>query len=131
MGSPPVPGSCRRRDCRGCSAWGSSTTAPLVAHSPWQPPFNSHHRWLTEATSYSRDGRLVLLPTTCSLGQWFKWRRRTVIADPPDYQMVYLHDYDLLASRTRLMLDGVLETPTKTRWRSTRRELATDFSGHR
>ena len=84
---------------------------PPARHpQPGSKPFNPHHRWLTEAESYSRDGDpLLLLPTTCSLGQWFKWGRRTVLAGPPDYQMVYLHDYDLLASRTRLMLDGVSE----------------------
>ena len=70
---------------------------------------NPHHRWLAEADIYSPNAHpLVILPTTCSLGGWFKWGRRVVLTGPPDYQMVYLHDYDLLATRTRLLLTTFL-----------------------
>ncbi len=66
---------------------------------------NRHHCWNTEAGLHGRDGaRLVMLATTCSLGGWVKWGRRTTTIGPPNYQMVYLHDYDLLATRTRLLL---------------------------
>lgn len=66
---------------------------------------NRHHRWHSGAAIHGRDGaRLVMLPTTCSLGGWVKWGRRATTTGPPDYQMVYLHDYDLLAARTRLLL---------------------------
>ena len=93
---------------------------------PGSKPVNPHHRWLVEAGSYSRNGRsLVLLPTTCSLGQWFRWGRRTVITGPPDYQMVYLHDYDLLASRTPLMLGAFLRL-RRSRMDIDARALATD-----
>ena len=78
---------------------------------------------------YGRDGGpLVLLPTTCSLGGWFKWGRRTALAGPPDYQIVYLHDYDLLASRTRLLLTAFLRL-RRSRMDIDAQELATD-SGH-
>lgn len=66
---------------------------------------NPQRRWLA-APKLSADGakRLVCLPTSCSLGQWFKWGRRTLVAGSPSYQMVYLHDYDLVVPKTRLLL---------------------------
>lgn len=76
---------------------------------PRDPEPNPHHRWLARVRTYDGgSGSLVLLPTSCSLGGWFKWGRRSLLTGPPGYQMVYLHDYDLLARRTRLLLAAFL-----------------------
>ena len=59
---------------------------------------NLNHMWLSKPKLWTNEkGQLVLLPTTCSLGEWFRggWRRYTngnVL-----YRIVYLHDYDLLS----------------------------------
>jgi hypothetical protein len=88
---------------------------------------NGHHRWLDGPSVYSGDaGRLLLLPTTCSLGGWFKSRHKRGLPAPPDYQMVYLHDYDLLASRTRLMLRTFLRLRRR-RMDIDAQALASDF----
>lgn len=47
----------------------------------------------------SDNGRLVLVPTTCSLGEWFRWGRRPDTDRSVPHQLVYLHDYDLLMAR--------------------------------
>jgi hypothetical protein len=93
---------------------------------PAARPVNPHHRWLTEAELFRGDrGALVMLPTTCSLGGWFKWGRRVLVAGPPDYQMVYLHDYDLLEGRTRFLLTAFLRL-RGARMDIDARELASD-----
>jgi peptidoglycan/xylan/chitin deacetylase (PgdA/CDA1 family) len=56
-----------------------------------------------------RWGRLVRLPTTCSLGEWFLWGRRVEVPGPFPYRLVYLHDYDLLNARVRLILRLLLQ----------------------
>ena len=62
-------------------------------------------QWLPSPQIYSNDrGRLIRLPTTCSLGEWFKWGRKTGIDHDHFHQVVYLHDYDLLSYRAHFML---------------------------
>jgi len=66
---------------------------------------SQHHRWLDSPQLYSSvHGRLLCLPTTCSLGEWWKWGRSMQAADHRSYQIVYAHDYDLLSLRTYLLL---------------------------
>jgi hypothetical protein len=61
--------------------------------------------WLTAPAIESRSGGdLVRVPTTCSLGEWFRWGRRVTVEGREPFQVVYLHDYELLRARTRLML---------------------------
>jgi hypothetical protein len=54
------------------------------------------------------SGGVLCLPTTCSLGEWFKWGRRVSIEGKLPYRLVYLHDYDLLSLRNRLLLSCFL-----------------------
>jgi polysaccharide deacetylase len=55
------------------------------------------HRWLQTPQPYvNPGGRMLCLPTLCSLGEWYKWGRKTQIGGQVPYQLVYLHDYDLL-----------------------------------
>jgi peptidoglycan/xylan/chitin deacetylase (PgdA/CDA1 family) len=69
-----------------------------VAHSPYQ-------RWLQLPQVYTNSrGQLLCLPTTCSLGEWFKWGRKIRTEGQVLYQLVYLHDYDLLSFRSYLLL---------------------------
>ena len=71
-------------------------------HSSARSP---HHGWLRAPEYHLTDrGRLLCLPTTCSLGEWFKWGWRARTEGRFYYQLVYLHDYDLLSIRNRLML---------------------------
>jgi hypothetical protein len=87
---------------------------------------NPHHRWFAEVGIHGRDGaRLVMLPTTTSLGGWFKRARTATVVGPPAYQMIYLHDYDLLASRTRFLLSWFLRL-RRGRMEIDARELAGD-----
>jgi Polysaccharide deacetylase len=60
--------------------------------------------WLQSPQFYTNSaGRLLCVPTTCSLGEWFKWRRHMQIGASNSYQLVYLHDYDLLSRRVYLL----------------------------
>jgi hypothetical protein len=62
-------------------------------------------QWLRSPQTYRNNrGQLVCLPTTCSLGEWFKWGRKAATENSHFHQIVYLHDYDLLTSRGYLML---------------------------
>jgi len=62
-----------------------------------------YHRWLSSPQYHANaTGRLLCLPTTCSLGEWFKWRYKRENVAP--YQLVYLHDYDLLSLRNYVRL---------------------------
>ena len=64
-----------------------------------------NHRWLRAPQYYSNShGRLLCLPTTCSLGEWFKWGRKTISESDQFYQLVYLHDYDLLSLKRGILL---------------------------
>jgi hypothetical protein len=63
------------------------------------------HEWLTTPRVETRQARaLIRLPTTCSLGEWFKWGWRLRAAAPEPFQIVYLHDYDLNRPRMRWLL---------------------------
>jgi hypothetical protein len=67
------------------------------------------HSWLRSPRFHlSGRGRLLCLPTTCSLGEWFKWGRRVETEGRLPYQLIYLHDYDLLSFRNRLLLSCFL-----------------------
>jgi peptidoglycan/xylan/chitin deacetylase (PgdA/CDA1 family) len=69
----------------------------------------SDHSWLRSPRFHSNErGRVLCLPTTCSLGEWFKWGRRVGTEGALPYQLVYLHDYDLLSWRNRLLLSSFL-----------------------
>jgi hypothetical protein len=53
--------------------------------------------WLREPElRQMRSGSVLCLPSTCSLGEWFKWARKLRTEGPLPYQLVYFHDYDLL-----------------------------------
>ncbi|HET8579918.1 MAG TPA: hypothetical protein VFL31_02890 [Nitrospiraceae bacterium] len=59
-----------------------------------------YRRWLRKPQQYaSAAGDLLRLPTTCSLGEWFKWGRNVRVDGVVPYQLICLHDYDLLSSR--------------------------------
>jgi hypothetical protein len=56
--------------------------------------------WMHEPGSYqSGTQRVLLLPTTCSIGDWYRWGWLSQAAQSLGYQSVYLHDYDLLKPR--------------------------------
>jgi hypothetical protein len=60
-------------------------------------PGDSHRLWMTEHGQCSVENRrLLLLPTTCSIGEWFRWGWRMRCRNDGTYQCVYVHDYDLL-----------------------------------
>jgi len=64
-----------------------------------------HNRWLSSPQRYfNTHGRLLCLATTCSLGEWFKWGRKAKRESNQFYQIVYLHDYDLLSPKRSLLL---------------------------
>jgi len=64
-------------------------------------PYNS---WLRSPRFSSNSrGRILCLPTTCSLGEWFKWGRTVRTEGTLPYQLIYLHDYDLLTARNRVL----------------------------
>lgn len=66
---------------------------------------NPHNCWLSAPQCYSNThGRLLRLPTTCSLGEWFKWGHKASRERDQFYQIVYLHDYDLLSLKRSLLL---------------------------
>jgi len=82
-----------------CSA--QLPTPKPAMRSPYQ-------RWLSNPRFFhNTSGRLLCLPTTCSLGQWFKSAARP-LRERHRYQIVYLHDYDLLSLVQRSMLRSFL-----------------------
>jgi hypothetical protein len=69
-----------------------------------------HQRWLGAPQFFrNASGQLLCLPTTCSLGQWFKSAARLVRENQAAYQLIYLHDYDLLNIVERSMLHCFLK----------------------
>jgi len=71
---------------------------------------SANNFWLRSPGYYSNSrGQILCLPTTCSLGEWFKWGWRVRTEGRLPYQLVYLHDYDLLSLRHRLMLSCLLK----------------------
>jgi peptidoglycan/xylan/chitin deacetylase (PgdA/CDA1 family) len=69
-----------------------------MVHSPYR-------QWLRSPQRYTNvQGDLLCLPTTCSLGEWFKWGRKLELESKVPYKLVYLHDYDLLLFRNNLLL---------------------------
>jgi hypothetical protein len=62
-----------------------------------------HWRLVPELYTTTR-GHIVCMPTTCSLGEWFNWGRKAQVGAIHAYQLVYLHDYDLLSTRVYLMM---------------------------
>jgi hypothetical protein len=66
---------------------------------------NPNNRWLRAPKYYSNThGRLLCLPTTGSLGEWFKWGRKSGRETDRFSQIFYLHDYDLLSLKRSLLL---------------------------
>jgi hypothetical protein len=64
-----------------------------------------NNRWLSAPQYYSSThGQLLCLPTTCSLGEWFKWGQKASRESGQFYQIIYLHDYDLLSLKRNLLL---------------------------
>jgi len=64
-----------------------------------------YHCWLRSPQPYANAQRhLLCLPTTCGLGEWFKWGRKVRVDGLVPYQLTYLHDYDLLSVRNYLLL---------------------------
>ena len=75
-----------------------------------ESPYN---RWLRAPEFYTNgQGRILCLPTTCSLGEWFKWRGKLKTEGRVRYQLIYLHDYDLLSLRNFLLLSCFLKIST-------------------
>jgi hypothetical protein len=69
-----------------------------------------NNRWLGYPQFYTNArGQILCLPTTCSLGEWFKWGRRITTGGEVPYQLIYLHDYDLLTFRNHLALSCFLK----------------------
>jgi hypothetical protein len=69
-----------------------------------------YYFWLRSPRFYSNTrGQILCLPTTCSLGEWFKWARRIKTGGEVPYQLIYLHDYDLLTFRNHLALSCFLK----------------------
>jgi hypothetical protein len=65
---------------------------------PVDMPKSPYNCWLRSPQIYRNpQGRLICLPTTCSLGEWFKWGRKVKTEGKMPYQIVYLHDDDLLS----------------------------------
>ena len=65
---------------------------------PNKTTYSSFQRWIQSPQAYvNSQGRLLCLPTSCSLGEWYKWGRKTKVDGQVPYQLVYLHDYDLLS----------------------------------
>lgn len=62
-------------------------------------------KWLESPKYYINEGGQILcLPTTCSLGEWFKWGYRTKTNGQVPYRIVYVHDYDVLSAKSYLLL---------------------------
>jgi hypothetical protein len=69
-----------------------------------------HTQWLRSPQYYSNNhGQILRLPTTCSIGEWFKWGRKTASWTFQFHQIVYLHDYDLLSFHRYLLLSCFLK----------------------
>ena len=78
---------------------------------PRPPAVDPRAQWLRSPLTYRTErGQLLRLPTTCSLGEWFKWGRRIAKAGAHYHHIVYLHDFDLLTMRGYLMLRCFLRT---------------------
>jgi hypothetical protein len=74
-----------------------------------------HTRWISSPRYYTNErGQLLCLPTTCSLGEWFKWGKTVSAATEPFYQIVCLHDYDLLFVSECLLISYFLKVSKKT-----------------
>jgi hypothetical protein len=67
--------------------------------------YSPYNRWLRSPEVHTNaQGGLICLPTTCSLGEWFKWGHKVSTDSKAQYQLVCLHDYDLVSLRNRLLL---------------------------
>ena len=65
----------------------------------------NYHSWQRSPYIHSSSrGQVLCLPTTCSLGEWFKWGRRVRTGGIIPYQLIYLHDYDLRSFHKRQLL---------------------------
>jgi hypothetical protein len=68
-------------------------------------PKSPGFRWQQSASVYTNaKGSLLIMPTTCSLAELFKWGRKVIIDDSVQYQLIYLHDYDLLSVKKYALL---------------------------
>lgn len=77
---------------------------------PQKTAESPYNRWRRSPEFFTnRQGRILCLPTTCSLSEWFKWGRKVKTEDRVGYQLVYLHDYDLLSFRICLLLSCFLK----------------------
>jgi peptidoglycan/xylan/chitin deacetylase (PgdA/CDA1 family) len=71
-------------------------------HSPSNFPY---FRWQKSASVYTNaKGSLLIIPTTCSLAERFRWGRKVIMDDSEPYQLIYLHDYDLLSAKKYALL---------------------------
>jgi len=71
---------------------------------PNKTPATPYVHWRRDPHFYSNGrGRLLCLSTTCSLGEWFRWARNVHVGVSSSYQLIYLHDYDLLSRRAYLL----------------------------
>lgn len=68
-----------------------------------------YHRWLRAPQHHvNATGRLLYLPTTHSLGMWWRQIYRREKPHTASYQLIYLHDYDLLSLRNYILLKAFL-----------------------
>jgi hypothetical protein len=72
---------------------------------PHGPPNSPGFRWQKSASVYTNTkGSLLIMPTTCTLGEWFKWGRKVITEDSVRFQLIYFHDYDLLSAKNCALL---------------------------
>jgi peptidoglycan/xylan/chitin deacetylase (PgdA/CDA1 family) len=78
-------------------------TAQFPRPTTWK---GNAQNWCLSAPQYysNTHGRILCLPTTCSLGEWFKWGHKARSEIHQFYQIIYLHDYDLLSLKTSFLL---------------------------
>ena len=78
---------------------------------PKQTEAMSMSRWRHASQFYTNPhGRILCMPTTCSVGEWFKWGRKVQVESARSYQLVYLHDYDLLSASIYMMMRLLLQS---------------------
>ncbi len=65
-------------------------------------------RWQPEARLRAGPGSMLLLPTSCSLGQYVRAFGRAPTAAPGRIRLIYLHDYDMNKAPVRIALKALI-----------------------
>jgi peptidoglycan/xylan/chitin deacetylase (PgdA/CDA1 family) len=82
---------------------------PLPGMSNDRAPIEASIKWF-------EGKRLVCLPTSSTLGQWVKRLGRVRIEGPVKYVLAYIHDYDLLQWKNKLLPNLFLHTYDQSRF---------------